>query len=165
MNINLLYPFKYVSVRNSKKKYMKPENRVNDVIEICRDGADGYHRAAEKVDNPEIKTIFNRLSQQRKGFVEELVNESRKLGYEPSETGTVKGFFHRNWLDLKGSVSGHSIEAVVKTARTGEKEAIETYNEALDDKEIPTFLREKLREQHDLIQGALTQLGEFERNE
>jgi len=31
---------------------------LNNLIEICKDGQDGFRNAAEKVTNPELKTLF-----------------------------------------------------------------------------------------------------------
>lgn len=137
------------------------KNNLGNVLDICHDGAQGYEHAANRIDNTEISTIFRRLSQQRKLFAEELKNDARDLGFEFDESGTVKGFFHRNWLDLKSIVSKDDLSTVVDTAKTGEHEAVDTYDEAINNEEVPEYIKDKLKEQRQMVQGAIKQLESF----
>lgn len=137
------------------------KNNLGNVLEICYDGAHGYEHAAGRIENTEISTIFRRLSQQRKLFAEEIKNQARDLGMHFDNSGTVKGFFHRNWLDLKSIVSKDEISTVVDTAKTGEHKAIDTYDEAINDEEVPEYIKDKLKDQRGLIQGAVKQLESF----
>lgn len=137
------------------------KNNLNNVLDICRDGAEGYNHAADRLDNPEISTIFRRLSQQRKLFAEELKNEARDLGVELNDSGTVKGFLHRNWLDLKSKVAKDDLSTVVNTAKTGEHKAVETYDEAINDEDMPEYIKDKLKGQREMIQGTIGQLESF----
>ena len=90
----------------------KVKENLEHIIEICEDGSKGYETAANNVDNIELKTIFNRLSQQRKLFVEELKNEARIQGMDLSDSGSVKGFFHRTWLSTKATFSFNNEESI-----------------------------------------------------
>lgn len=137
------------------------KNNLKNVLDICRDGAEGYIHAAERLENDEISTIFRRLSQQRKLFAEELKNDARDLGLELDDSGTVKGFLHRNWLDLKSKVTKDDIIAVVDTAKTGEHKAVDTYDEAINDESMPGYIKDKLMEQRKMIQGTIGQLDSF----
>lgn len=135
---------------------------IKDVLDICHDGVKGYERAAEDVQNEEFRTIFHRLAQQRKLFIEELKNDMRDRGASLEDSGTVKGYFHRNWLDLKASFSSKEDSTVINEARTGEKEALEVYDEALNS-DVPQYIKDRLQKQRRLIAGAIVQLNEFER--
>jgi uncharacterized protein (TIGR02284 family) len=137
------------------------KNNLENVLDICHDGAQGYEHAADRINNTEISTIFRRLSQQRKLFAEELKNDARDLGFEFGEKGTVKGFFHRNWLDLKSMVSKDDISTIVDTAKTGEHKAVDTYDEAINDEKMPEYIKDKLKDQRGMIQGAIKQLESF----
>lgn len=141
---------------NSEKK------AIQDVLDICHDGVKGYERAAKDVHNEEFKTIFNRLAQQRKLFIEELKNDMRDRGAELEDSGTVKGYFHRNWLDLKGRISDKEDAAIIDEARTGEKEALKVYEESINS-DVPRYIKDRLAQQKRLIAGAIEQLNEFER--
>ena len=134
-------------------------NDLQDIINICKDGAEGYETAANHVEDGELKTLFLRLSQQRKGYVEELKNEALRNGMELNANGTIKGFFHRNWLATKAAFSSNATDKVVEESMTGEKGALETYNEVLAKHELPDYLIETLENQRKFIAGALTDLN------
>jgi len=135
------------------------KNDLQKIIEICKDGVKGYETAAENIRNDEMKTLFLRLSQQRKAFIEDLKNEALKLGIEPEESASVQGFFHRSWIATKAVFSNNSNEKVIEESMTGEKAALETYDEVLGAPEIPRYLKELLVEQQRLIKVAIQQLS------
>ncbi|UII24115.1 ferritin-like domain-containing protein [Fulvivirga ligni] len=135
---------------------------IQNVINICHDGAKGYERAAEEINNEEFKTIFNRLAQQRKLFIEELKNDVRDQGITLEDSGTVKGYFHRNWLDIKSTFSKKEDHQIIEEAKYGEQEAVKVYDEALN-ADVPEYIKEKLKQQRHLIAGSIDQLTEFER--
>lgn len=152
----MVIPIKIDDVMNTEQKAIK------NVLDICHDGVKGYERAAEEIGNDEFRTIFHRLAQQRKLFIEELKNDMRDRGAQLEDTGTVKGYFHRNWLDIKGTFSSKEDAAVIKEARTGEKEALDVYDKTLNS-EVPAYIKDRLQKQRRLIAGAIVQLNEFER--
>lgn len=143
------------------KKKLKKD--LEDLIDICNDGVNGYETAAEKVEDKDesMKTLFLRLSQQRKGFIEKIKAEGIRLGLEFKETGTVKGFFHRTWLTIKTNFSSDEKVQVIDEAMTGEKKALDVYTKIMADPEIPDYLRETLEEQQGLIKVAIQQLSDL----
>ena len=143
------------------KKKLKHD--LEKVIDICNDGVRGYETAADKIEDKDesLKTMFLRLAQQRKGFVEKLKTEGIRLGLEFKETGTVKGFFHRTWLTAKANFSSDEKQKVIDEAMTGEKKAIDVYSKVMADNEVPDYLREILEEQQMLIKIALQQLSDL----
>ncbi|WP_321289426.1 PA2169 family four-helix-bundle protein [uncultured Sunxiuqinia sp.] len=132
---------------------------LQDIIDICKDSVKGYETAADKIEQGDLQTLFLRLSQQRKGFVEEIKNEALKLGTELDESGSTKGFFHRTWLATKAVFSRETNEKVINESMQGEKVAVENYNKILGNENIPRYLREILEEQQKLIKGAILQLN------
>jgi uncharacterized protein (TIGR02284 family) len=145
------------------EKAKKQVDTLNDLIQICNDGACGYEEAAEDISNKEIKTIFNRLSQQRRGFAEELKNEVNSLGGEPTSRRNVEGFLHNNWLKVKSLIASNDDEMVIKTCKTGEEYAVEQYSKHISESSIPSYLRDKIVKQHDMIKGACEQLEGFQK--
>ncbi|MBL3655468.1 ferritin-like domain-containing protein [Fulvivirga sediminis] len=133
---------------------------IQDVVDICHDGMKGYEKAASEIHNEEFKTIFNRLAQQRKLFIEELKADVRDQGIDIDDSGTVKGYFHRNWLDVKSSFTNKEDKEIIEEAKFGEKEAVKVYNEALN-ADVPKYIKEKLEMQRKLIAGSIEQLNEF----
>ena len=138
------------------------KHNLKHVLDVCHDGSYGYEHAADRLDNPEISTIFRRLSQQRKLFAEELKNDARDLGLEFHDSdGTFKGFFHRNWLDVKSKIFKGDINNIVDTAKKGEHKAVDAYDDAINDDNMPEYIKDKLKQQRVLIQGAIRQLEAF----
>jgi uncharacterized protein (TIGR02284 family) len=132
------------------------------LAKYCNDGYSGYSEIAEKTTNNELKTIFNRLSQQRKLFAEELNSEILALGGERIESGSTEGNLHHLWLNIKALFTSNDLQGLIEAAKTGEEFIEERYAENITNEKLPSFLREKLIKQHSLIVGAYSQLTEFE---
>ncbi len=62
---------------------------VNSLIEMNRDGQQGYQEAAEKIEAPQIKEFCLEQSRVRGQFVAELQPQVRTLGSELEKTGSV----------------------------------------------------------------------------
>ncbi len=104
---------------------------LNNLIETCKDGQEGFRTAAEGVKNGELKTLFGTYSQQRAQFAGELQNEVGRLGGDPEKTGSVVATLHRGWIDLKSAVTGEDEGAVISECERGEDSAVKNYKEAL----------------------------------
>lgn len=133
------------------------------LTQYCNDGYNGYSEIAEKTNNAELTTIFYRLSQQRKLFAEELNTEIIALGGDRIDTGSMEGNLHQLWIKIKALFTLNNISGIIETAKTGEEFIQERYAENLSNKDIPSFVREKLIQQHSMINGAFLQLEEFEK--
>lgn len=137
----------------------KLTSALQDIIDTCYDGVEGYETAADEIEDESIKTLFLRLSQQRKGFIEELKNEALKLGIELNGSGSAKGFFHRTWLAAKSALSGDSKDKIIEEAMDGEKRAVEVYSKVHANQEVPEYIQDILKEQEHLIKVAIHQLN------
>lgn len=136
-------------------------NWLNRLIEICKDGNNGYKNASEHTEDHELKTILYRLSQQRALFEAELENEVRSLGGEAEHEGSSAGTLHRVWMNIKEAFSSDDTHHILEECKRGDKAAVEVYENALKS-QIPEYLKEKVSEQFKLIKGTLLQLEEFE---
>ncbi len=113
---------------------------VNDLVETCKDGQNGFRTAAEGIKNPELITLFNTYSQQRGQFAAELQKEVLKSGGDPEKTGSAGAALHRGWISIKSAVTGEDESAVISECERGEDSAVKSYEEALK-----TDLRPDLR--------------------
>ncbi len=132
---------------------------LNDLIETCKDGEQGFREAAEHVPNSDLKTLFNTYSQQRAQYGGELANEVLRRGGEPATSGHVSAAFHRGWLNLKQAVAGKEEVAIIDECERGEDAAKANYEAALK-KTIPSDLLSivqtqyaGVREAHDRIRN------------
>lgn len=135
---------------------------MNELLKLCNDGAQGYNNAAEGVENTELKTIFHRLSQQRKGFAEDLKAEIRSMGGDIDDSRDVEGIVHNTWVKIKAAITANDTESIIEACKTGEEYAFKKYEELLKDNELPENIKNMLSEQHQLIRGAYLQLEQFE---
>lgn len=104
---------------------------LDNLIETCRDGQNGFRDAAEHLKDATIREFFNEQSLQRGQFAGELEAEARRLGERDVNTsGSTVAAMHRAWIDLKASLGGGD-DAIIAAAETGEDSAKKAYEEAL----------------------------------
>lgn len=135
---------------------------LNNLIETCKDGQQGFQRAAEVVENSELKTLFHTYAQQRAQFASELQAEVRRLGGDPEETGSVAASLHRGWINIKSAVRGAEESAVVSEAERGEDAAVKNYQEALRG-EMPSVIRDLVERQERQVKEAHDRIRDLER--
>jgi uncharacterized protein (TIGR02284 family) len=126
---------------------------LNGLIEICRDGQEGFREAAESVNSSDIKTFFVQNSQQRAQFVGELQSLVRGLGGDPENSGSTLGAIHRGWIDLKTAIAGNDEKAVLNECERGEDAAKKAYKEALE-MNLPSNVQQTLQSQYDAVMEA-----------
>ncbi|MGB3850974.1 MAG: PA2169 family four-helix-bundle protein [Tunicatimonas sp.] len=134
---------------------------LHTLVQLNEESDRGYKEASENIDDPELKTILYRLSQQRaefRGEIQEVLIKDYSDDETPSDSLLSK--IHRGWMDFKTKLSPNDNEAVLDECVRGEKHAIETYNEEMATK-FPKYIQEMLTKQLDLVRGALSQVQEF----
>jgi uncharacterized protein (TIGR02284 family) len=127
---------------------------LNNLIETCRDGQNGFKEAAENVESPELKSFFNQIVLERSQFVGELQQEVQRLGGDPENTGSTAAAIHRVWMDIKGSLTGRDDQSILNECERGEDSAVEAYTDALKDEKLPANLRSIVERQSRSIQEA-----------
>ena len=103
---------------------------LNDLIETCKDGEQGFRQAAEKVNDGSLKTLFSRYSSQRAEYVRELQTLVSQLGGEAASTGHAGAMLHRGWINLKEALSKNEDKAIIDECEAGEDAAVKAYREA-----------------------------------
>ena len=136
---------------------------LNNLIETCKDGQDGFKTAAEGVDRSELKTLFYEFSQQRASFAGELQNEVRRLGGDPEKSGSVAASLHRGWIDIKSAVTGKDDNAIIAECERGEDSAVRNYKDALTDESLPSDVRTVVERQYAAVQAAHDRIRSLER--
>ena len=125
---------------------------LNNLIETCRDGQNGFKEAAENVQSPELKTFFNQVALERAQFVGELQQEVTRLGGDPENTGSTAAAIHRTWMDIKGSLTGRDDHSILNECERGEDSAVDAYKDAIKDENLPNNLRSVVERQFRNIQ-------------
>ena len=126
---------------------------LNNLIETCKDGENGFRAAADGVRNSELRTLFNTYSQQRAQFAAELQQEVRRLGGDPENTGSVAATLHRGWLNIKSTVTGEDEGAVISECERGEDAAVRNYQDALNEM-LPADVLSLVQRQYGQVKEA-----------
>lgn len=138
---------------------LQVQQYIQKILDIAQDGSNGYSKLASKMKDSDLSTIFRRLSQQRKMFIEEIKYECLVQGVEMETEGSTAGYFHRVLMDLKSPLSND--EQMINMAIKGEQEAVLVYEKCIT-LEVPKYLRDRLVDQLNLIKGAINQLQHFQ---
>ena len=136
---------------------------LNNLIETCKDGQNGFQTAADGVKNNDLKTLFHTYSQQRAAFAGELQNEVRRLGGDPEKTGSLAASLHRGWMDIKAAVTGEDEAAVISECERGEDSAVRNYKDALAEQNLPADIRSILERQFTQIKEAHDRIRSLEK--
>jgi len=135
---------------------------LNNLIQTCRDGEEGFRTAVEGVRSPELKELFHDYSRQRASFASELRDEVRRLGGEAAEGGSITGSFHRGWMGLKSSLTGEDEQAVIGECERGEDSALAAYRAALG-VDLPASVRSMVERQFAEVKEAHQRIRNLDR--
>lgn len=126
---------------------------LNNLIETCKDGQNGFQEAAEGVQDSSLKTVFYEYSQQRSKFAGELQTLVRELGGDPENSGSVAAALHRGWINIKSVVTGKDDQAILNECERGEDIAKKAYLDALGTN-LPANVASVVQQQSDAVQQA-----------
>ncbi len=127
---------------------------LNDLIETCTDGVNGFRTAATAVKHADAKALFTSRVQVIESAKAELQAEVRRLGGNPETGGSVAAKIHRGWIDLKAAVTGQDDAAIITECERGEQVAVKNYEDARK-KNLPTGVLALVERQY---QGTIQNL-------
>jgi uncharacterized protein (TIGR02284 family) len=104
---------------------------LNGLIETCKDGENGFRKAAADVKEASLQSLFFKYSTQRASYAGELQQLVSGLGEKPAASEHLSAKLHRGWIGLKESVVGDKDRAIIFEAEAGEDAAMKNYTEAL----------------------------------
>jgi uncharacterized protein (TIGR02284 family) len=133
---------------------------LNDLIKINNDRIEGYEKAAKETKDKDgdLRTVFNRMANESRTYVQELERQVRSTGESPADSTTVPGEIYRVWMDVKATFTGKDRKAILASCEYGEDAAQKAYDKALDEEglngEVTRVIMEqksRLRASHDEI--------------
>ena len=136
---------------------------LNNLIETCKDGQNGYQTAADGITRNDFKSLFYQYSQQRAQFAGELQTEVLRLGGDPAQAGSVAATLHRGWINIKSAVTGEDENAVLAECERGEDSAVSNYKDTLADANLPADVRSIIERQYAQVQEAHDRIRNLER--
>jgi uncharacterized protein (TIGR02284 family) len=121
---------------------------LNDLLETCYDGLEGFRVAASTVVRPEAIMFCQSRAQRIDEAAAELYTEIRRHGGQPADHGHGEARLHRGWMHLRAALAERTDDAVLAEVERGEHEAVRRYRHALT-KDLPPDI-------HDLLADQLT---------
>ncbi|WP_202406082.1 ferritin-like domain-containing protein [Hufsiella ginkgonis] len=132
---------------------------LKDLLRIANDGKEGYKSAEEATKSAELKGVFSRFMGERIVYAEELKEHIAMHGAEAdNEDGGILGSLHRTWLTIKQALSSNEDAAILGAIVTGDRAAIEKYDEYIEDYERHADHLALLTAHRDGIKSALAEI-------
>ena len=123
-------------MKNTNDQNEKIVRILNNLIETNLDRIKGYEKAAEDAEDAEVKNLCNSYASQSRGYKVALDNIVRELGGKPTESSSASGTVYRAWMGLKHTASD-SKKSVLSSCEFGEDAAVKSYEDALDNDDVP----------------------------
>lgn len=119
---------------------------LNELIETCKDGENGFKQAADKAKEASLKSLFLKYSVQRAAYAQELQSAVSLLGEQPEKTEHAAAKLHRGWMGLKQALTSDEDKALIDECEAGEDAAMKAYRTA-QGKTLPATLDTLIRTQ------------------
>lgn len=135
---------------------------LNDLIQTCADGRDGFESAAAVVDSEAVREELLVYSKQRGDFITQLQSVVMGLGESPAERGSISAALHRGWINLRSALSTKDTYAVLAECERGEDSAVASYRSAIeagvhalptDHAELITMQYAQVKSAHDRVRA------------
>lgn len=133
---------------------------LNDLIQINNDRIEGYEKALEelKTEDSDLKALFSSMISESHEIRLALGTEVNVLGGDMDRSTTTAGKIYRAWMDVKAVFTGHTRESILANCEAGEDAAQRAYRTALDEEELPAYLREMISEQQLTLKASHDQI-------
>jgi uncharacterized protein (TIGR02284 family) len=125
---------------------------LNDLIETCKDGEEGFLACAQSVKNPALKSFLEEKAQRCATGAMQLRAKVRELGGDPERSGSTAGAMHRAWVNIKSAVTGMDDQAVLAECERGEDVAKRSYEKALQ-QDLPAEVRSIVQAQYQEVKA------------
>jgi len=128
---------------------------LSDLVQINNDRIEGYLKASDRTDDPDLKALFQRMIDESRTYVSQLNQELGRMGAEVETGTTVSGKIYRAWMDVKATFTGNDRHAILASCEYGEDAAQRAYDEALrSDDPMPYSIRELIANQKGALKSS-----------
>ena len=112
------------------------EHRLNDLIEIARDGKSFYEEAATKVKDTELSALFVRIAGVKARIVSSLSSAVVATGGKPAEHGTMVGSMQQFYGKVRAAF-GDTHYGYVAELEESEDRLLAAFQDVLNENDLP----------------------------
>lgn len=129
---------------------------LNELIQLNKDSAKGFKRAAAEmkdVEDPERAQRLEALVEKRAQIVDDLQKAVADLGRTPGREGSATDAIKRGWLNIKAAMTiehGKTKKVILHDRLEQEVSVLEAYRSALDN-DLPSDVHTLLEKQRSAI--------------
>lgn len=133
---------------------------LNDLIQINNDRIAGYEKALEetKAEDADLKALFSSMISESHEIRLALGTEVNVLGGDMDHSTTTSGKLYRAWMDVKAVFTGRDRHTLLANCEAGEDAAQRAYKTALEEEDLPAYLREMIAEQQQTLKASHDQI-------
>jgi uncharacterized protein (TIGR02284 family) len=111
---------------------MNPASLLNELIAVARDGERFYRDAADRVGSPELKGVFRQMSEVRQRLMDELAQQVRARGTQPSAERTLGGAARHLYAGVLATLHPDDEEVYLQQLEADEDRLLRRYEKALE---------------------------------
>jgi len=129
---------------------------LNDLVAINNDRIAGYEKALEETreTDSDLTVLFALMIDESRKLRLSLADEVQTLGGEYDRGTTASGKLYRAWMDVKAVFTGHDRHTVLANCERGEDAAQKAYKDALNENNVPAYIRTMLTEQKQTLRAS-----------
>ena len=129
---------------------------LNDLVAINNDRIAGYEKAIEetKDTDKDLRLLFTSMIDESRKIRLKLADEVQGLGGEYDRGTTASGKIYREWMDVRAVFTGHDRHTVLANCERGEDAAQNAYKDALNENNVPAYIRTLLSEQKQTLKAS-----------
>lgn len=113
---------------------------LKSLVETTFDSLEGYRKAAETANSPQLKGLLMQQAQKRQATLDTLNQELVRVGGDLVTSGTTAGGLHRLWVDIT-SMFEKGDEAAAERVEEGEDYLSKKFEEALKEQDLEPAAR------------------------
>lgn len=110
----------------------KATDRLNELIEIARDGNKFYLEAAKKVSDPDVRAVFTTQANVREQLISDLSKCVVGRGDLPAEGETMLGKTRQLYADTLAKIKDDKERVYINQLEEAEDQLLEKFREALE---------------------------------
>jgi len=123
---------------------------LNKLIQLTKDTEEGYLTAAENVDDSYLQKLLKERAENCHIAALDLQRKVKEMDGIPPQNGTILGIMHRNWINIKGTLTGRNELTILDECERREAMVEEAYEKILKDN-ISEEIRPLIQQQYESI--------------